>query len=99
MESKKIKKPYGFIVTNVAGQGFKRWFNTETTIISFNENGEIPGELKRISDAQSYMTFSKAFNYSKIRAKALSFDFKELTEEDFKKKWNPVSDFFKKIFK
>lgn len=91
------QKHYGFRVTNVAGQGFERWVQSNTKIIGLNENGEIPEELYRISQAQDYMTFEKAFDYSRIRANALSFDFKEFTEEDFKKTGNPISNLFKKF--
>ena len=91
-------KIYGFEVTNVAGQGFRRWFNSPTTKIGLTGDLKLPDELERVCMAQSYMEqFNKAYSYTRIRAKALSFDFKTLTEEDFKKTGSPIKEFFKKI--
>lgn len=71
------KKQKGFEVTNVANQGFKR-IGGKTEIISENEFGEIPGELKRISEAQDFMQYDKAFVYCQKRADDLGYEFCEL---------------------
>ena len=78
------KNIYGFEVTNVAGQSFRRWFNSPTTKIGFSDHIRLPDELESIYSAQVDMTFGKAYNYVYLRSKALSFDFNTLTEEDFK---------------
>lgn len=88
---------YGFEVTNVAGQGFRRWFNSDTVRICNTTDGNLPGELERVCSAQCFMTFNKAYSYTRIRSKALFFDFKTLTEEDFKKTGSPIKEFFKRF--
>ena len=96
----KMNKIYGFEVTNIAGQGFKRWFNSNTIRMCHTKECDLPPELERVCSAQCFMqSFKKAFDYSKLRSQALGFDFKELTEEDYKKTGNPVKKLFNKIFK
>lgn len=95
-----MKNIYGFEVTNIAGQGFKRWYNSNTIRICNTKDGDLPPELERVCSAQCFMqSFKKAFEYSKLRSQALGFDFKELTEEDYKKTGSPVKQFFNKIFR
>lgn len=90
---------YGFRVSNIAGQGFERWYNSPTKLVETNENGEIPGELKRIAQAQDVMSFNKAYEYSKIRANNLDLYFNSFGYEDYKKLGSPVKQFFRKILK
>ena len=92
------KNIYGFEVTNVAGHGFRRWFNSDTIRICNTVEGNLPDELERICSAQCFMTFGKAYNYAYLRSKALSFDFKTLTEEDFKRSQGTVRRLFNKLF-
>jgi hypothetical protein len=37
-----MKNIYGFILTNKAGIGFKRWFNSDTEILTDNALGRLP---------------------------------------------------------
>ena len=93
------KNIYGFEVTNVAGQGFRRWFNSPTTKFGLTDKLQLPDELERVCSAQSYMgSFSKAYNYTYLRSKALDFDFKTLTEEDFKRSQGKIKRLFNKLF-
>lgn len=95
-----MNKIYGFEVTNIAGQGFKRWYNSDTIRICNTKDGDLPPELERVCSAQCFMqSFKKAFDYSKLRSQALGFDFKELNEEDYKAIQNPIKQLFNKLLK
>lgn len=96
----KINNIYGFEVTDIAGQGFKRWFNSNTIRMCYTKDGYLPPELERVCSAQCFMgSFKNAFDYSKLRSQALGFYFKELTEEDFKKAGSPGKQLLNKIFR
>lgn len=87
------KNVYGFRISDVIGS-FDRWFSDAT-----DGDGEMTNTLREIMLRQAVMDFPDAYKYSEWVARQNEFEFKELTEADFKKSGNPISKFFKKIFK
>lgn len=93
-----MKDTYGFQITDHKGLGFQRWFNTDE-ILYQDQSGKLPYNLYQIYLAQRVKGFYVAYDYCKLRANDLGLLFKQLTEDDFKKTGNPISELFSKIFR
>lgn len=87
------KNVYGFRISDVIGS-FDRWFSDAT-----DGDGKMTNTLREIMLRQAVMDFPDAYKYCEWVARHNGFEFKELTEADFKKTGNPISNLFKKIFK
>ena len=92
-KSTNLKNVYGFRVSDVVGS-FDRWFSDAT-----DGDGEMTNTLREIMLRQAVMDFPDAYKYSEWVARQNEFEFKELTEADFKKSGNPIKKLFNKIFK
>lgn len=50
-----MKNIYGFKLLNKNGNGFQRWFNGDTEIITDNALGRLPNTLNSVNIAQDVM--------------------------------------------
>ena len=90
---------YGFEISNHTREGFVRYFNSETTVLSSNKEGKLPFDLNMIMIAQNPMQYIHACLYCHHVARERGFYFHIITEGEYKKLGSPVSEFFKRIFK
>jgi hypothetical protein len=87
------KNVYGFKVSDVLGS-FSRWFSDAT-----DGDDVMSNTLREIMLRQAPQDFKDAYEYCEWVARQNGFEFKELTEADFKKTGNPIKKLFNKIFK
>jgi hypothetical protein len=94
-----MKNIYGFKITDKKGNGLKRWFNSETELITDNPQGKLPNTLHSVNIAQNVMEFNEAFIYCNYAAIEHNLLFTVLEEKDWKAIPHPVKRFFNKLFK
>lgn len=94
-----MKNIYGFKLLDKDGNGFKRWFNGDTELITDNPLGRLKNTLHSINIAQNVMELNDAAEYCKSILIKYDLMFIPLYEKDWKAIQHPVKRFFNKLFK
>jgi hypothetical protein len=94
-----MKNIYGFKLLDRNGNGFKRWFNGETKLTTYNPLGRLPNTLNSINIAQEVMQFKDAYHYCFKAAIKHDLQFTLLNETNWKALEHPVKRFFKQLLK
>ena len=94
-----MKNIYGFKLLDKNGNGFQRWFNGETELITDNALGKLPNTLHSINIAQNVMEFKESYHYCFKIAIKYNLHMTLYNEADWNAIQHPVKRLLNKIFR